>query len=81
MIEKVDADGSGQVEFEEFLTIIKDQDGDDKDADQMTKFFKDLVNGKIGKQGISVQVVINQLKRQKLLDAILCTDGQRRLQG
>ena len=47
MIDKVDDDGSGQIEFPEFLKIIR---GDEKDIStrKITIFFKDLCEGKFG---------------------------------
>ena len=47
MVMKVDDDGSGQIEFPEFLKIIK---GDENDmaTKKITIFFKDLCNGKFG---------------------------------
>lgn len=44
MIELVDQDGSGQIEFPEFLSIIKNSDGSEKTA-KINKFFKDMTSG------------------------------------
>lgn len=62
MIDRVDDDMSGQIEFPEFLKIIK---GDEKDpaTKKMTQFFKDLCEGKFGTKGLSFPAFVNQMKR------------------
>jgi len=52
MIDLVDEDGSGMIEFNEFLTIIRNS-GDNEKTKVITDFFKDLVNGKFGNQDMS----------------------------
>ncbi len=44
MVDAVDEDGSGMIEFDEFLTIIKNSDGDQK-MSKINKFFKDMTSG------------------------------------
>lgn len=44
MINAVDEDKSGMIEFHEFLTIIKNSDGNEKTA-KINKFFKDMTSG------------------------------------
>lgn len=44
MIDLVDEDGSGMIEFTEFLGIIKNSDGSEKTA-KINKFFKDMTSG------------------------------------
>jgi hypothetical protein len=41
MVDAVDLDGSGEIDFEEFLQIIKSGDKNSK----MSKFFKDMISG------------------------------------
>jgi Ca2+-binding EF-hand superfamily protein len=49
MIAHVDLDGSGEIEFPEFLAIIKNTGCDPlSSAAKMTQFFKDLTSGKMG---------------------------------
>ena len=44
MVDAVDEDGSGQIEFQEFLSIIKNSDGNEK-MGKINKFFKDMTSG------------------------------------
>ena len=44
MVDAVDADGSGMIEFGEFLSIIKNTGGDAK-SQKIYEFFKGLTNG------------------------------------
>lgn len=44
MVDAVDEDGSGQIEFSEFLSIIKNSDGNEK-MGKINKFFKDMTSG------------------------------------
>ena len=55
MIQAVDDDGSNQIEFEEFLLIIKGKSGDAK-TEKIKKFFKDMTNGEVGNQDLSFYV-------------------------
>lgn len=45
LVKMVDVDGSGMIEFEEFLAIILNKNGD-ANASVITNFFKDLTNGR-----------------------------------
>ena len=58
MINNVDDDQSGQIEFPEFLQIIKAEDGD-ANAGNIKTFFKDFSNGKLGKKELSFPVFVN----------------------
>jgi len=46
MVKLVDEDGSGMIEFNEFLDIINSDNNEKTQA--ITKFFKDLTSGKYG---------------------------------
>lgn len=50
MVDLVDEDGSGKIEFGEFLSIIKNSDSNEKTA-KINKFFKDLTNGNLANGG------------------------------
>lgn len=58
MIDKVDDDKSGQIEFPEFLKIIKGNENDES-TKKITIFFKDLCQGKFGKKEVSFPVFVN----------------------
>jgi Ca2+-binding EF-hand superfamily protein len=59
MIDLVDEDGSGKIEFGEFLSIIKNSDGNEKTA-KINKFFKDLTTGNLtsGKEDLSFYLLV-----------------------
>lgn len=75
MVAAVDQDKSGQIEFSEFLRIIKHSDSDDS---KMTMFFRDLCNGKYGVQKVSFPIFVNKMKRSYLMDAIRSTDMRKK---
>ena len=71
MIDEVDEDGSGQVEFDEFLMIIKNSSDSNSKSSKITQFFKDLSNGKLGSKDLNFGVMVNNIKRKHMLDHIL----------
>lgn len=76
MIDNVDLDGSGQIEFPEFLAVVKNSGVDPESASaQMTAFFKKLTNGEIGQKDLSFSQFVNSQKREKLMDAICSPKG------
>mmetsp|Transcript_8515 Transcript_8515/g.14347 ORF Transcript_8515/g.14347 Transcript_8515/m.14347 type:complete len:243 (-) Transcript_8515:53-781(-) len=70
MIEDVDEDGSGMIEFEEFLLIIKNSDANEKTA-KINQFFKDMSNGKLGNKDLSFNIIVQQIRRGHMMNAIL----------
>ena len=50
MFAKVDTDGSGEIEFDEFLLIIKNSSTKEKDS-KINQFFKDMSNNTLGLKG------------------------------
>lgn len=72
MVLTVDEDGSGQIEFDEFLLIIKNSDANEKTA-KINKFFKDMSNGTLGSKDISFNILVSNIRRQYMMDAILCS--------
>ena len=57
MIDSVDTDHSRQIEFGEFLHIIKGSDASDKTA-KINKFFKDMTSGSLGSDGVSFTMFV-----------------------
>ena len=57
MIDAVDDDKSGMIEFPEFLKIIKGSNATDKTA-KINKFFKDMTTGKLTSDGISFNMFV-----------------------
>lgn len=57
MIKIVDDDGSGMIEFPEFLKIIKNSDGNEKTA-KINKFFKDMTSGKLTGDDLSFNLLV-----------------------
>ena len=50
MVREVDEDGSGEIEFDEFLLIIKNSNASNS-ASKINKFFKDMTNNSLGLKG------------------------------
>jgi Ca2+-binding EF-hand superfamily protein len=57
MVDRVDDDGSGQIEFPEFLMIIKGK-GDDEQCAAISNFFKGLSKGEFSKKAIMFQTYV-----------------------
>jgi len=74
MVMAVDDDGSGCIEFPEFLDILKNS-GDNEATKEMTTFFKKLTTGEIGSKDISFSLFVQRSKRKHLMDAIVGTKG------
>ena len=72
----VDIDGSGQIEFNEFLLIIKLSNADEKTA-KINKFFKDMTQGVLVVEGLSFNQIVASTRRAYMMDAILCTHPER----
>ena len=73
MVDSVDEDGSGMIEFDEFLTNIKGSNASDKTA-KINKFFKDMTTGKLAAEGISFGMFVQKMRRDYLKDAIMGDD-------
>lgn len=86
MIEHVDEDGSGQIEFEEFLLIIKNSDANEKTA-LINEFFKNMSNGTLGSKkdretfaNLSFNLICCTIRREQMMKAIL-SEGKEKEAG
>ena len=84
IMDEIDEDGSGEIEFNEFLMILKGKTtiyGDQKQEESnsaITEFFKSMINGDIkevhdddpSNQSSSFKLILGQMRRHKLLDKI-----------
>jgi hypothetical protein len=57
MVKVVDEDESGQIEFGEFLQIIKNSDGNEK-TEKINKFFQDMSNGLLGSKDLNFNIIV-----------------------
>jgi len=57
IVREVDEDGSGMIEFDEFLLIIKNSDSNEKTA-KIHTFFKNMSNGTLGNRDLSFNVLV-----------------------
>ena len=88
LVEMVDEDETGEIEFDEFLLImrsIKKNDGDKKDS-SLAQFFQDMINGDFKKMGdmendMPFTLNFSQYRRKRILDAIMLNDGETREKG
>lgn len=81
MIKLVDDDGSGMIEFQEFLGIIKNADGNTKTA-QINKFFKDMTSGKLSNgEELSFPLLVQKMRREHLMNALLGEDESKKEAG
>lgn len=69
MVSQVDEDGSGNIEFPEFLGIIKNSGGDEK-SQKIYQFFKDMTLGKYGSDG-EFNLLVQRLKRGNMMNAFI----------
>ncbi len=88
LIKSVDTDGSGRIEFDEFLDIIKSQTkkkGGLKKNEKITTFFKNLsennFTGSSNLTHFSFKTVMNILRRENLLKFFLSKDDDDKKEG
>lgn len=74
MVNEVDEDGSGQIEFGEFLQIINNSDQNEK-TEKINKFFQDMSNGLLGSKDLNFNIIVQNIRRQYMKDAIMCTNN------
>lgn len=79
MIRSVDVDDSGQIEFEEFLSIVKGK----KDNAPITKFFKGLIDGKLIKDSkvLPFRTVVSSYRRKMILKAFVGEEKKEKEKG
>lgn len=70
MVELVDEDGSGCIEFGEFLDIVLNKSGTAK-ARVITEFFKNLTNGKYDTGNMSFSAWVLKSQRSHLKNALM----------
>ena len=77
MVDAVDEDRSGQIEFTEFLSIIKNSDGNEK-MGKINKFFKDMTSGQLAGKDLSFNLLVQKMRRDYLMDAIMSGDSKKK---
>ena len=85
----VDEDGSGQIEFPEFLQIIKGgsnakEGATDDGTGAIFQFFKDLTSGRMnidGNENIPFSLFISSQRRRKILQSMWANDDKVKKDG
>lgn len=79
MVKSVDFDGSGSIEFEEFLTILKGSKGNAAIA----SFFKGLIEGTLIKDAktLPFKLVVSAFRRKMLMDSLMAKEIDKREKG
>ncbi len=84
LIKSIDRDGTGEIEFDEFLLImLAIKKNDSRKDSTIFEFFRDMVNGDFSKmeemeKGISFRLNISQYRRKKILSAIMLDEDDER---
>jgi centrin-1 len=86
LIMSVDDDGSGRIEFDEFLRIIHNKSKKKaKGNEKITSFFKNLANDNISNESdlrhFSFKTIMGILRRHNLLKAFLADDKREKDDG
>lgn len=86
LINSVDDDGSGRIEFDEFLRIIHNKSKKkEKGNEKITNFFKNLANNSVSKvhdlTTFSFKTSMNILRRDNLLKAFLGKSEDEKSEG
>ena len=70
---------SGQIEFEEFLEIVKGS----KESAPIAKFFKGLIDGKLVKDSkvLPFRTVVSSYRRRMIMNALMCSDPKKKEKG
>lgn len=87
LVNTVDEDGTGEIEFEEFLLIMRSIKKNDGQTDSnLYEFFRDMVKGDFDKMGdmdndIPFKLNFSQYRRKRILDSIMCPPGEKKDKG
>lgn len=86
LIESVDDDGSGKIEFDEFLRIIHNKSKKKaKGNEKITNFFKDLASNNISHESdlnhFSFKTIMRILRRDNLLKAFKPKTDSEKMEG
>ena len=92
LVAEVDEDGSGKVEFDEFLLIMRSIKKKDKEKDKdqtgssLNDFFKDMVEGNFSKMGdmdneMPFTLNYSMYRRRRIMDAIMESDEVKKKDG
>jgi Ca2+-binding EF-hand superfamily protein len=80
MIQQVDEDQSGEIEFNEFLSILKSSEGGERTR-AIKKFFEGLTKQEYGKIDLPFSNYVLEQRRHSLIDAIKSEDQAKRDHG
>lgn len=80
LIQAVDDDGSGCIEFPEFLSIIKSNEGGEQTR-AIKRFFEGLAKGQYGNMNLAFSNYVLERRRRSLIDAIKANDEAKREKG
>jgi hypothetical protein len=80
LIELVDDDGSGCIEFNEFLAIIKSNDAGEQ-TKAIKKFFGNLAKGTFGDMNVAFSNYVLEQRRKSLINAIKSSEPEQRAHG
>ena len=81
MIKLVDSDGSGRVEFNEFLDIMRANGDETLNTKEIADFFKSLCAGPFASSNMSFSVYSLQQRRKFLLEALNSNDHEKKKKG
>lgn len=92
LVEEVDEDGSGKIEFDEFLLIMRSikkregQGADAKGGSSLSDFFKDMIEGNLNRMGdmdneLPFMLNFSLYRRRRIMDAIMSNDDSKKKEG
>lgn len=76
LMSAVDDDGSGLIEFNEFLAIVRDGYND-----AICHVFKQMMAGQLGDKNLSFSMLASTYRRRMLLDAMMAPAGSSQERG